>query len=147
MAPDGSQRQKNKPNGRRGADASLIAALASGLTRQEAAAAAGVSERTVYRRLDDPAFVQRVKQAQDEMIEQSMGTLASMATAAANVLGELLLPDKPDSIRLGAARSIITTLLQTREAVELAADLQEIRVLVEAMNPSEGARRGLSRIA
>jgi len=45
--------------GRRHADAALRLALACGATVENAARAAGVSERTLYRRLKDPVFTSR----------------------------------------------------------------------------------------
>ncbi len=67
---------------RKSADAALIAALATGATRQEAAKAAGISETTVYRRLADPAFRRRVNDARSELIDAAVGRLADATTEA-----------------------------------------------------------------
>jgi hypothetical protein len=44
------------------ADKALLTALACGATVEQAARKAGLGERTVYRRLDDPEFLQRLRQ-------------------------------------------------------------------------------------
>ena len=49
--------------GRKSADSVLIVALAAGRTVGEAAEEAGVSPRTVHRRLDDPEFRQQLSKA------------------------------------------------------------------------------------
>jgi hypothetical protein len=56
--------------GRRNADWLLVVAVAQGRTVAEAAAA-GISERTVYRRLTDPAFQFRVDEVQGAALRQT----------------------------------------------------------------------------
>jgi hypothetical protein len=46
----------------------------------------GVSLRTVTRRLDDPAFKQRVRAERDAMVARSVGRLADASTEAVDVL-------------------------------------------------------------
>src|SRR5204863_65773 len=70
-------------SGRGNADAALVAALAAGSTIRDAAKTAGVAERTVYRRLEDPGFRQRVNNARAELIAHAVGKLAEASTAAA----------------------------------------------------------------
>src|SRR5215213_2822305 len=67
---------------RRDADQALVAALAAGATKQEAARLAGVGERTIYRRLEDPDFRRRVDQARGELVGRVVGRLADASTAA-----------------------------------------------------------------
>ena len=62
----------------------LIAALAGGATVQAAAEQTGMAERTVYRRLEDPAFKARVSEARSEMLSRAVGNLADCSTAAAS---------------------------------------------------------------
>ncbi len=62
---------------RKSADALLIAALATGAARQEAAKTAGISEAIVYRRLADSAFRRRVSAARAELIDAAVGRLAA----------------------------------------------------------------------
>ena len=64
--------------GRKKAEATLLRLLACGATVESAARTAGVAQRTVYRRLADASFRQKVKEAQAEMLERA----TAMATAA-----------------------------------------------------------------
>jgi hypothetical protein len=123
---------------RRNADARIIAALAGGATREDAARQAGVGVATVYRRLTEPGFRAAVQQARGEMVSQSVGTLARIASAAAITLG-LLLKAESESVRLGAARAILELGCKLRESEELEARIQALEESAQTM-PSP--RRG-----
>jgi hypothetical protein len=73
---------RKRQAGRRpaGGDDALILELASSSTVRVAAERAGVGERTVYRRLDDPAFRRRVSEARGELFSAAMCRLAAVAT-------------------------------------------------------------------
>ena len=75
--------------GRSNADASLIVALAQGLTVAEAAAISGVAERTVYRRLGDAEFKFRIAEAQQAIVERAVGLLAEGTVHAVHTLRKL----------------------------------------------------------
>jgi hypothetical protein len=75
--------------GRSNADASLIVALAQGLTVAEAAAISGVAERTVYRRLGDAEFKLRIAEAQQAIVERAVGLLAEGTVDAVHTLRKL----------------------------------------------------------
>jgi len=101
----------------RGDDA-VLSALATGRTVQEAAKAGGMSERTVARRLADPAFCERLNAARAALFDQTLGKLANAATAAVEALVTLL-RDEPPTVRLGAARAVLELGTKLRESVEL----------------------------
>ena len=65
--------------GRRGADGLLVVALAKGDTVELAACAAGISVRTAYRRLADPAFRIEVHRARATLVEQALGNVVHNA--------------------------------------------------------------------
>jgi hypothetical protein len=75
--------------GRSNADASLIVALAQGLTVAEAATISGVAERTVYRRLGDAEFKLRIAEAQQAIVERAVGLLAEGTVDAVHTLRKL----------------------------------------------------------
>ena len=54
--------------GRQRANSCLVALLAGGRTVEAAATEAGISERTVYRRLEDPEFRQQLGQLRGHML-------------------------------------------------------------------------------
>ena len=98
-------------------DEALILHLASGTTVEAAAELAGISRATAFRRLQDPEFQRRVKQARGEMIERAAGHLAAGATEASITLRNLLASDS-EKVRLAAAKTIIEGVLKVRDATE-----------------------------
>jgi hypothetical protein len=104
--------------GRHNADDRLAAALALGHPIASAAKLAGVSERTAFRRLQDASFRSKIEGLKAESFEHAATLLVSVSTAAVTTL-HALLSSPTDSVRLGAARAIITASLQLREATSL----------------------------
>jgi hypothetical protein len=115
----------------------LLAALAAGTPVEQAAAAAGLSVRTAYRRLADPAFRGRLARARDALIETALGELVDSASHAVATLGALLAsPD--ERVRLGAAKAVLEQLLRLRETVGLG---QRVAALERAQVRQAGGRR------
>ena len=105
-------------NGRRNADEALATALALGQSLRDAAASAGVSERTAARRQAEPDFRRRVSELRAELVKGSLGRLADGMSEAADVLRRLLSAEA-ESVRLGAARSLLDLGVKLRESVEI----------------------------
>lgn len=116
--------------GRQSADDALALALARGETVRDAALTAGVAERTATRRWADPDFRQRVGQLRTSMVQQALGRMANSMTAASNTLLALLQAEG-ESVRLGAARSILELGNKLRESVELEERLTALERLQE----------------
>ena len=107
-------------------DGGLTARMAAGgATVQAAADQGGVSERTAYRRLEDPAFRQRVADARAELIARAVGRLADASADAAATLRALLTAES-EMARLGAARSILDLAIKLRESEELEARIRAL---------------------
>src|SRR5256714_587686 len=85
----------------------LVTALAKGATVPQAAAQAGVSERTVYRRLADPAFRARIETLRAEMVQRAAALLIAAAIHAAKTLIDLQASATPAAVRRRAARDIL----------------------------------------
>jgi hypothetical protein len=104
---------------RRRGEVALITLLVSGATVKDAAAKTGLSERTVYRRLQDPAFTEQLEAARLERWAR-MGDIltAAMLPSAKKLIG-LLDSAVPPSVQLGAARTILEQSLKLREHNEL----------------------------
>lgn len=103
---------------RSGADELLLGALPAGASVEDAAAAAGVSVRTGYRRLADPEFSRRLSVARDELLTAALGELVGCTTEAVATLRALLTaPD--DRVRLAAAKCMFEQLLRLRETLAL----------------------------
>ena len=102
---------------RRGGE-QLAVALAAGLSVSEAAQRAGLSERTVYRRLHGAKFQRRLAATRNELITRALGELAASASHAVSTIGELL-DSSDERVRLQAARALLDQLLRLRDAVTL----------------------------
>jgi hypothetical protein len=120
-------------NGRKNADGALMLALARGDTVQAAAAAAGVSERTAYRRAADVAFRRRLVELRAQMVSRALGKLADTAAAAVETLHGLL-HGESGTVQLGAARAILELGNQLRKSVDLEARIS----VLEQQIPGEG---------
>lgn len=87
---------------RRKSDDLSVAALACGKTQVEAAELAGVSERTVRRRLEDTAFAQAIVDARDEIVANSAAQLTALFSKAIATLDDAFYSLNPN-VRLRAA--------------------------------------------
>lgn len=99
--------------------------LASGWTMKAAAEDTKVGERTAHEWKSDPAFKARVAALRAEILERSVGIMASATSAAAAKLVELLKDDNP-AIRLRAATAILDGAVKLRDHTELDARLLAI---------------------
>jgi hypothetical protein len=78
--------------GRKNADQLLIMALACGATVEAAARSAGVSQATVYRRLQDPEFCNLLQQTKADMVQRTAGMLTASGMESVKTLLELQKP-------------------------------------------------------
>jgi hypothetical protein len=115
--------------GRSNADEALALGVATGKSLREAAAAAGIGERTATRRWADPAFRRRVAELRGDMVARSLGRLADGMADAADTLRALLRAEG-DSVRLGAARALLELGTKLREGVELEERLAALEAAV-----------------
>ncbi|MBN9523302.1 hypothetical protein J0H58_33115 [bacterium] len=118
------------------ADDALAAALASGRSVNDAAASAGVAERTAFRRLTDAAFKARVSALRGDMVATAAGRLADGMAAAVDVLRGLLADPDPH-VRHKAAAKLIELTVRVREQVEIEDRLARLEAL-EADGPRGG---------
>jgi hypothetical protein len=122
--------------GRRKADELFMMTLACGATVEAAAEKAGISRATAYRRLQDPAFRNRLQEIRSDMVNRAAGTLTAAATEAIKTLLSLQQTTVPHATRLGAARSILEIGMKMREV----ADLDERLKALEERMAKEGQR-------
>ena len=104
---------------RRTKDTPLLIALACGASVKNAALKAGVSERTVYRRLADPSFQKQLANFQAELMQQTGARLTTLAAGAVNTLAALLDPSVPFAVRCKAACAVLQLGAEQREQMEL----------------------------
>ncbi len=118
-------------------DAAAIASLARGETQAAAAAASGLSERTIRRRLADPGFRQAVAEARREAVQRALGVLAAGATGAAATLVRLLRHESA-WVQLSAARAVLHAATQGVELEALQARLAALEARTEEETYDEG---------
>jgi len=111
--------QNSSRRGRRGSDRIVAAALAAGSTVQDAAQVGQMSERTVRRRLLEPAFRAEVSRLQCESIQGIASDLRGAAAQATRTLIELLEAGTADTVRLAAARTILDHAVRYHDAADV----------------------------
>jgi hypothetical protein len=112
--------------GRKNADPAIAAHLAAGKSQADAARAAGVSPRTVQRRVADPEFMKLVGRYRAQLFHAATGRIASLNDKAADEL-EKLLKNKSANVRLSAVRMVFDVGMRLWERVELADQLAELQ--------------------
>jgi hypothetical protein len=123
---------------RKKAEDALLLALACGATVEAAGRQCGLSERTIYRRLREPDFRQRLQDLRSDMVQRTAGTLTAAATEAVRTLLDLQKPAAPPPVRLGAAKAILEIGMKVREVAELEQRLQALEVQVASNAGGEG---------
>ena len=103
---------------RKKAEDALLLALAVGASVEQAARQCGLCVRTVYRRLAEPEFRQRLQKLRGDMVSRTAGTLTAAASEAVRTLLELLKSTATAPVRLGAARAVLEIGMKVREASE-----------------------------
>jgi hypothetical protein len=121
--------------GRRSADDPLLLALACGATVEAAAAKAGLSPATVYRRLREPSFQGRLQQARADMVRRASATLTAAATEAIKTLLSLQQSTIPHAVRLGAARAILEIGVKLREVADMEERLTALEQQMATSHP------------
>ena len=109
--------------------------VASGLSLTAAARKANVGVPTAKRwSATSPAFRCRVQELRAEMTSQALGRMAAGMSEAADVLRGLLAAEA-ESIRLGAARSLLDLGMKLQDSVDLEnrlADLENLTTTLRA---------------
>jgi hypothetical protein len=104
---------------KRKAEAALVQTLACGASPEAAGQTAGLSRRTVFRRLADPAFRAEVDAVRAEMLRRTADIISAAGPSAIKTLVKLQEAAASEGVRLGAARSILEIGCKVRENVAL----------------------------
>jgi len=118
-------------------------ALASGAGHREAGEVAGVSERTVRRRLEQSAFQEQVAVQREQLISRTTDRLTGLSGIAVDTLSALVSSDDtPPAVRRRAAMGILATHRVWRDAGEIEDRLRllEQEFAIAATEQSEGSR-------
>jgi transposase len=125
-------------------EALLITVLAKGATVAQAARQAGVSERTVYRRRQQPDFQARIQAIQDETYGRVVDVLTHAAQEGIHSLVALQDKATPPSVRRAAAHDILDLAQRLRAAATLEKRLAALEDRVS--DPSESYVPGRSSV-
>jgi hypothetical protein len=110
----------------------LVKELAVGHTQVEAAERAGVSPRTVARRLEDPEFRGRVRARRDERYAQSADRIVALLPDAVAAFTRVLAETADDAIRLRAAKNIVDAAGRLR-ALDVEGRLTEVETRLDQL--------------
>ncbi len=91
-------------------DDQLFQSLVSGCHIENAAAVAGISVRTAYRRLADPTFRSQLQDARQSLRESILAKLSDAGHDAVGTLWELMQTADDEGIRLRAAKAVLDSL-------------------------------------
>jgi hypothetical protein len=117
---------------RRDTDRALVAALAAGRSQADAAASAGVSERTVRRRLGEAGFRSELDRLRAETVRATADALKRAALQAVETLVELQGPSSPPAVRLGAARAVLDHLVRYQRTAEFDERLRQLETAADS---------------
>jgi len=113
-------------------DAILIAELAKGTSKSEAARLAGVHMSTVANRQKDIHFRRLVSEHRRVFLDATAGMLAKASFRAAEVLYELCDDeDAPEHVRRSAARDVLDHAMKLREFGELEERILNLEEMLE----------------
>jgi hypothetical protein len=124
-----------------GSNEALLIALACGSTVEAAAAKAGLGERTVYRRLEDPDFREKLQEFRGKMVERASAMLSASGMEAVKTLLGLLERSIPHVVRLGAAKAILELGMKLRDLLEVEQRLAALEKAVMSNNSQKQLRR------
>jgi hypothetical protein len=111
---------------------SLATALAAGGSAAAWAEAHGVPRRTAYRWAAEAGVKAQVRGLRQGLVADAVGKLAEAATTAVDTLKGLLAEKQPASVRLGAARAILSALVEVQAHAELADRVAHLEELADA---------------
>jgi hypothetical protein len=104
-----------------------LRAVISHPTLKDAAHAAGVSETTLWRYMQDAQFSRRLRDARREAVNHAVVRLQGASSAAVTVLHDLMMKaDAPAAARITAARIILDYSIRVVEIDELRRQVEEL---------------------
>jgi transposase-like protein len=113
-----------------------ILALLSARSVEDAAHAADIPPRTLYRWLKQPEFANAYRKARHETFAQSTARICQMASAAVTTLGKIMVDSAlPAASRVRAADSILSHAVRAMEIEDIDARLAELERRTHADSP------------
>lgn len=118
-------------------DEVVIAALISTPTIKRASEVCGVSERNIYRRLQDKAFKDKYDKARTELLEGYVNSLQQRIGCSIDTMQRVMddTENTPPQVQLNAAEAIIKYSLKLTEQLDI---LKRLDALEEAYEAKRG---------
>ncbi len=108
-----------------------LVALLTQPTKEKAAAAAGITSKTLRSYLDDPEFQAEYKKAFAGLVEDATRKVQQTLDPAVAVLREIMEDsDENGQVRVSAARSVLEYGLKMTEQTDIITRLQELEAAV-----------------
>jgi hypothetical protein len=114
-------------------DTELVLALACGASPENAALKAGLSRRTVYRRLADSAFRAQVADLRAELVRRTASMFTAAGMASIKTFTTLQESAVSEAVRLGAAKAVIELGCKLREDAEFLERMAAVEGRLEAL--------------
>ncbi len=109
-----------------------IAALLSESSIAAVAKQIGVTDRTVYRWLEEPAFAEAYRQARQQVVQQALVRVQALTSNAVMVLEAVMTEDGvPPGTRLSAAKVALEYAVKAVELEDLTARLTRLEEMYE----------------
>lgn len=113
----------------------LLAALLTSRSKKEAAAAAGIAERTMRTYFEDPEFCQRYREAFAGVVQDATRRAQQLLEPALSTLQTVMEDEEiPAQARITAAKSIIDYSLKLTEQTDILEQLRELEEWREELN-------------
>lgn len=120
-----------------------LRAVISHPTLKDAAQAAGVSETTLWRYMQDGEFSRRLREARREAVNHAVLRLQKASSDAVTVLRDIMMKESaPAPARITAARAVLDYSMRAVETDELRVRIEELEEAVMAKQEEEA--RGAS---
>lgn len=113
----------------------LLAALLTSRSKKEAAAAAGIAERTMRTYFEDPEFCQRYREAFAGVVQDATRRAQQLLEPALSTLQTVMEDEEiPAQARITAAKSIIDYSLKLTEQTDILEQLRELEEWRKELN-------------
>ena len=124
--------ESDDPNALTAKQEQALQAVISHPTLKEAALAAGISETTLWRYMQDKAFARRLREARRDAVNHAVTRLQRASSDAVTVLDDLMKSDKaPASARISAARTVLDYAIRAAETEGLRARIEELEDFIK----------------
>lgn len=121
-----------------------LQAVISHPSLKEAALAAGISETTLWRYMQDAEFSRRLREARRDAVNQAVTRLQRASSEAVTVLRDLMMKeDAPPAARISAARTILDYSMKAVEQDDLKARIDELEKFILRKQEEDALDRGL----